>query len=169
MPLPPSPFSSRLSEPSCHSSIATLPFPIVVFRKADCPSAHILTIDGIPTVPHQRTTSTTTAQSQCPRALSHQTPQGTDDAARADYHDSSREHLHPCQVHSSTGKTPSCARPPPCPDSRMSLPPRRSPWFFDSPSPLSPFSVLHMALARRELGKDVGHWFAASCLSSVSD
>ncbi|KAI0259535.1 hypothetical protein BC834DRAFT_943164 [Gloeopeniophorella convolvens] len=35
-------------------------------------------------------------------------------------------------------------------------------WFFDSPSPLSPFSVHRMALAGKELGKDVGQWFGPS-------
>lgn len=35
-------------------------------------------------------------------------------------------------------------------------------WFFDSPSTLSPFSVHRMALAGKELGKDVGQWFGPS-------
>ncbi|KAH9991014.1 hypothetical protein BJV77DRAFT_1068523 [Russula vinacea] len=35
-------------------------------------------------------------------------------------------------------------------------------WFFDSPSPLCPFSVHRMALAGKELGKDVGQWFGPS-------
>jgi cysteine protease ATG4 len=32
-------------------------------------------------------------------------------------------------------------------------------WFFDSPPTLCPFSVHLMALAGKELGKDVGQWF----------
>ncbi|GJJ09389.1 hypothetical protein Clacol_003611 [Clathrus columnatus] len=35
-------------------------------------------------------------------------------------------------------------------------------WFFDSPSPSCPFSVHRMALAGKELGKDVGQWFGPS-------
>ncbi|TFK48111.1 hypothetical protein OE88DRAFT_604347 [Heliocybe sulcata] len=35
-------------------------------------------------------------------------------------------------------------------------------WFLDSPSPLCPFSVHRMALAGKELGKDVGQWFGPS-------
>ncbi|KAI0033620.1 peptidase C54, partial [Vararia minispora EC-137] len=35
-------------------------------------------------------------------------------------------------------------------------------WFFDSPDPLSPFSVHRMALAGKDLGKDVGQWFGPS-------
>ena len=35
-------------------------------------------------------------------------------------------------------------------------------WFFDSPSTPCPFSVHRMALARKELGKDVGQWFGPS-------
>ncbi|KAI0056521.1 hypothetical protein BV25DRAFT_1572624 [Artomyces pyxidatus] len=35
-------------------------------------------------------------------------------------------------------------------------------WFFDSPSPYSPFSVHRMALAGKDLGKDVGQWFGPS-------
>ncbi|KZT40431.1 hypothetical protein SISSUDRAFT_1031980 [Sistotremastrum suecicum HHB10207 ss-3] len=35
-------------------------------------------------------------------------------------------------------------------------------WFFDSPSPLAPFSVHRMALAGKDLGKDVGQWFGPS-------
>jgi Peptidase family C54 len=35
-------------------------------------------------------------------------------------------------------------------------------WFFDSPSPLCPFSVHRMALAGKDLGKDVGQWFGPS-------
>jgi hypothetical protein len=35
-------------------------------------------------------------------------------------------------------------------------------WFFDSPSTLCPFSVHRMALAGKELGKDVGQWFGPS-------
>lgn len=35
-------------------------------------------------------------------------------------------------------------------------------WFFDSPSPEAPFSVHRMALAGKELGKDVGQWFGPS-------
>jgi hypothetical protein len=46
-------------------------------------------------------------------------------------------------------------------------------WFFDSPSPLSPFSVHRMALAGKELGKDVGQWFgpstAAGAIKCVKD
>src|SRR5258708_13673397 len=46
-------------------------------------------------------------------------------------------------------------------------------WFFDSPSPLSPFSVHRMALAGKELGKDVGQWFvpstAAGAIKCVND
>ena len=34
--------------------------------------------------------------------------------------------------------------------------------WFDSPSPLSPFSIHSMTLARKELGKDVGQWFGLS-------
>jgi hypothetical protein len=32
-------------------------------------------------------------------------------------------------------------------------------WFFDTPSPLSPFSIHRMALAGKALGNDVGTWF----------
>ncbi|KDQ17504.1 hypothetical protein BOTBODRAFT_53103 [Botryobasidium botryosum FD-172 SS1] len=35
-------------------------------------------------------------------------------------------------------------------------------WFFDSPSPLCPFGVHRMALAGKDLGKDVGSWFGPS-------
>lgn len=35
-------------------------------------------------------------------------------------------------------------------------------WFFDSPSPEAPFSVHRMALAGKDLGKDVGQWFGPS-------
>ncbi|KAH9980532.1 hypothetical protein BJV74DRAFT_101947 [Russula compacta] len=35
-------------------------------------------------------------------------------------------------------------------------------WFLDSPSSLCPFSVHRMALAGKELGKDVGQWFGPS-------
>ena len=35
-------------------------------------------------------------------------------------------------------------------------------WFFDSLSMLCPFSVHRMALAGKELGKDVGQWFGPS-------
>lgn len=35
-------------------------------------------------------------------------------------------------------------------------------WFLDSPSPLCPFSVHRMALAGKDLGKDVGQWFGPS-------
>lgn len=35
-------------------------------------------------------------------------------------------------------------------------------WFFDTPSPLSPFGVHRMALAGKALGKDVGTWFGPS-------
>ncbi|KAF8329096.1 uncharacterized protein EI90DRAFT_2924394 [Cantharellus anzutake] len=35
-------------------------------------------------------------------------------------------------------------------------------WFFDTPSPLAPFGVHRMALAGKELGKDVGSWFGPS-------
>jgi cysteine protease ATG4 len=35
-------------------------------------------------------------------------------------------------------------------------------WFLDTPSPLAPFSVHRMALAGKELGKDVGQWFGPS-------
>lgn len=35
-------------------------------------------------------------------------------------------------------------------------------WFLDSPSPLSPFSVHRMALAGKDLGKEVGQWFGPS-------
>ena len=35
-------------------------------------------------------------------------------------------------------------------------------WFFDSPSPLCPFSVHRMALAGKDLGKDLGQWFGPS-------
>ncbi|EGN97189.1 cysteine protease required for autophagy [Serpula lacrymans var. lacrymans S7.3] len=35
-------------------------------------------------------------------------------------------------------------------------------WFFDTPSPQSPFSVHRMALAGKDLGKDVGQWFGPS-------
>ncbi|TFY74660.1 hypothetical protein EWM64_g9352 [Hericium alpestre] len=35
-------------------------------------------------------------------------------------------------------------------------------WFFDSPLPYSPFSVHRMALAGKDLGKDVGQWFGPS-------
>ena len=35
-------------------------------------------------------------------------------------------------------------------------------WFFDSPSPLCPFSVHRMALAGKDLGKEVGQWFGPS-------
>jgi cysteine protease ATG4 len=46
-------------------------------------------------------------------------------------------------------------------------------WFFDSPSPFCPFSVHRMALAGKELGKDVGQWFgpstAAGAIKCVDD
>lgn len=35
-------------------------------------------------------------------------------------------------------------------------------WFFDTPAPDAPFSVHRMALAGKELGKDVGQWFGPS-------
>ncbi|KIJ45041.1 hypothetical protein M422DRAFT_46858 [Sphaerobolus stellatus SS14] len=35
-------------------------------------------------------------------------------------------------------------------------------WFFDNPSPQCPFSIHRMALAGKELGKDVGQWFGPS-------
>ncbi|KAF5356425.1 hypothetical protein D9758_009469 [Tetrapyrgos nigripes] len=35
-------------------------------------------------------------------------------------------------------------------------------WFLDTPSPEAPFSVHRMALAGKELGKDVGMWFGPS-------
>ncbi|KAF7419636.1 Cysteine protease atg4 [Pleurotus ostreatus] len=35
-------------------------------------------------------------------------------------------------------------------------------WFFDTPSPEAPFSVHRMALAGKDLGKDVGQWFGPS-------
>lgn len=35
-------------------------------------------------------------------------------------------------------------------------------WFLDTPAPESPFSVHRMALAGKELGKDVGQWFGPS-------
>lgn len=35
-------------------------------------------------------------------------------------------------------------------------------WFFDTPSTLAPFSVHRMALAGKDLGKDVGTWFGPS-------
>ena len=35
-------------------------------------------------------------------------------------------------------------------------------WFLDTPSPDAPFSVHRMALAGKELGKDVGQWFGPS-------
>ncbi|KAK7049890.1 Cysteine protease atg4 [Paramarasmius palmivorus] len=35
-------------------------------------------------------------------------------------------------------------------------------WFLDTPSPEAPFSVHRMALAGKELGKDVGQWFGPS-------
>ena len=35
-------------------------------------------------------------------------------------------------------------------------------WFFDSPLTLCPFSVHRMALAGKELGKDIGQWFGPS-------
>ncbi|KAF8633482.1 hypothetical protein AX15_001409 [Amanita polypyramis BW_CC] len=35
-------------------------------------------------------------------------------------------------------------------------------WFFDTPAPEAPFSVHRMALAGKELGKDVGQWFGPS-------
>ncbi|KAH7909440.1 cysteine protease required for autophagy [Hygrophoropsis aurantiaca] len=35
-------------------------------------------------------------------------------------------------------------------------------WFLDTPSPQAPFSVHRMALAGKELGKDVGQWFGPS-------
>jgi cysteine protease ATG4 len=35
-------------------------------------------------------------------------------------------------------------------------------WFLDSPSPLCPFSVHRMALAGKEMGKEVGSWFGPS-------
>ncbi|VDC03274.1 unnamed protein product [Peniophora sp. CBMAI 1063] len=46
-------------------------------------------------------------------------------------------------------------------------------WFLDAPSPLAPFSVHRMALAGKELGKDVGQWFgpstAAGALRTLTD
>ena len=35
-------------------------------------------------------------------------------------------------------------------------------WFFDSPDPHCPFSVHRMALAGKDLGKEVGSWFGPS-------
>lgn len=35
-------------------------------------------------------------------------------------------------------------------------------WFLDSPDPGCPFSVHRMALAGKDLGKDVGQWFGPS-------
>ena len=35
-------------------------------------------------------------------------------------------------------------------------------WFLDSPSSLCPFSVHRMALAGKDLGKEVGQWFGPS-------
>lgn len=35
-------------------------------------------------------------------------------------------------------------------------------WFLDSPLPQAPFSVHRMALAGKDLGKDVGQWFGPS-------
>jgi Peptidase family C54 len=35
-------------------------------------------------------------------------------------------------------------------------------WFLDTPSPEAPFSVHRMALAGKELGKEVGQWFGPS-------
>jgi cysteine protease ATG4 len=35
-------------------------------------------------------------------------------------------------------------------------------WFLDNPSVQCPFSVHRMALAGKELGKDVGQWFGPS-------
>jgi cysteine protease ATG4 len=35
-------------------------------------------------------------------------------------------------------------------------------WFLDTPAPQAPFSVHRMALAGKELGKDVGQWFGPS-------
>ncbi|KNZ71586.1 Cysteine protease ATG4 [Termitomyces sp. J132] len=35
-------------------------------------------------------------------------------------------------------------------------------WFLDTPAPEAPFSVHRMALAGKELGKDVGQWFGPS-------
>lgn len=35
-------------------------------------------------------------------------------------------------------------------------------WFLDTPSPEAPFSVHRMALAGKDLGKDVGQWFGPS-------
>ncbi|KAJ7595482.1 hypothetical protein C8J56DRAFT_1042578 [Mycena floridula] len=35
-------------------------------------------------------------------------------------------------------------------------------WFLDNPSPYAPFSVHRLALAGKELGKDVGMWFGPS-------
>lgn len=35
-------------------------------------------------------------------------------------------------------------------------------WFLDTPSPQSPFGVHRMALAGKELGKEVGSWFGPS-------
>ncbi|TDL22397.1 hypothetical protein BD410DRAFT_898326 [Rickenella mellea] len=40
-------------------------------------------------------------------------------------------------------------------------------WFLDSPDPLCPFSVHRMALAGKELGKDVGQWFGPSTASGA--
>ncbi|KZV75248.1 hypothetical protein PENSPDRAFT_673899 [Peniophora sp. CONT] len=46
-------------------------------------------------------------------------------------------------------------------------------WFMDAPTPQSPFSVHRMALAGKELGKDVGQWFgpstAAGALKTLTD
>lgn len=35
-------------------------------------------------------------------------------------------------------------------------------WFLDNPSPLAPFGIHRMALAGKELGKEVGSWFGPS-------
>ncbi|KAH8105076.1 hypothetical protein DFH11DRAFT_1645155 [Phellopilus nigrolimitatus] len=41
-------------------------------------------------------------------------------------------------------------------------------WFFDSPDPHCPFSVHRMALAGKDLGKDVGSWFGPSTAAGAS-
>jgi cysteine protease ATG4 len=35
-------------------------------------------------------------------------------------------------------------------------------WFLDTPSPLAPFGIHRMALAGKDLGKEVGSWFGPS-------
>jgi cysteine protease ATG4 len=52
--------------------------------------------------------------------------------------------------------------PPPLTKKQLSTYIKILTWFLDTPSPSAPFSVHRLALAGKELGKDVGMWFGPS-------